>query len=106
MSSANNPKTRAALADTNVLLSSFLLRGSTSFRALAELGERYTLLLSMATLDELERVVRRSKFDRSLALHERLAFSQTLCPELTLFPFTSELSPVVTQAMTSSWNWL
>jgi uncharacterized protein len=61
------------VVDTNVLVSFFLRRGSTPWRAVREVLEYGKLLLSDDTIAELEEVLRRSKFDRyvSRAIREQ-----------------------------------
>jgi putative PIN family toxin of toxin-antitoxin system len=61
------------VVDTNVLVSFFLRRGSTPWRAVRDVLECGELLVSDETLAELEEVLRRPKFDRyvSRALRER-----------------------------------
>lgn len=70
--------------DTNVLLSALLLKQSVSRPALDWALEHGTLLRSRATLDELNEVVWRKRFDKYVAEEERTLF-------LTAFMDVAEL---------------
>jgi putative PIN family toxin of toxin-antitoxin system len=64
--------------DTNVLVSFFLRRGSTPWRAVRDVLEHGELLVSDATLAELEEVLRRPRFDRYVSRTLREQFLTTL----------------------------
>jgi putative PIN family toxin of toxin-antitoxin system len=66
------------VVDTNVLVSFFLRRGSTPWRAVREVLECGELLVSDDTIAELEEVLRRSKFDRYISRATREQFLITL----------------------------
>lgn len=66
------------VADTNVLISRLVFRNSVPAQAVrlaTSLGE---LLVSLETLEELESVLFRPKFDAYLTLRERLAFFEKI----------------------------
>ncbi len=76
--------TNRFVVDTNVLISALLFKYSVPFRAI-ELAEKQGIILySEATLNELERVLSRKKFNKYLSLEERQVF-------LLKFISTSEL---------------
>jgi hypothetical protein len=60
--------------DTGVVISALLLPGSIPRQAFDQAAKQGQLLASIATLAELEEVLRRPKFDRYVAPHERLEF--------------------------------
>jgi putative PIN family toxin of toxin-antitoxin system len=64
--------------DTNVLVSFFLRRGSTPWRAVRDVLECGELLVSDDTFAELEEVLRRPKFDRYVARAIREQFLTAL----------------------------
>ncbi|MEY3868133.1 MAG: putative toxin-antitoxin system toxin component, PIN family [Microcoleaceae cyanobacterium] len=76
--------TNRFVVDTNVLISALLLKTSVPFRAI-ELAEKQGIILySEATLNELEQVLNRKKFNKYLSLEDRQVF-------LLKFISTSEL---------------
>jgi len=76
--------TNRFVVDTNVLISALLFKNSVPFRAI-ELAEKQGIILySEATLNELEQVLNRKKFNKYLSLEDRQVF-------LLKFISTSEL---------------
>lgn len=66
--------TNRFVIDTNVLISALLFKQSVPFQAI-ELAEKQGIILySEATLNELERVLNRQKFNKYLSLEERQVF--------------------------------
>lgn len=66
--------TNRFVVDTNVLISALLFKNSVPFRAI-ELAEKQGIILySEATLNELEQVLNRKKFNKYLSLEERQVF--------------------------------
>lgn len=62
------------ILDTNVLISALLFKTSVPFRAI-ELAEKQGIILySEATLNELEQVLNRKKFNKYLSLEDRQLF--------------------------------
>jgi putative PIN family toxin of toxin-antitoxin system len=66
--------TNRFVVDTNVLISALLFKNSIPFRAI-ELAEKQGIILySEATLNELEQVLNRKKFNKYLSLEDRQVF--------------------------------
>jgi len=66
--------TNRFVLDTNVLISALLFKTSVPFRAI-ELAEKQGIILySEATLNELEQVLNRKKFNKYLSLEDRQLF--------------------------------
>jgi putative toxin-antitoxin system toxin component, PIN family len=66
--------TNRFVVDTNVLISALLFKTSVPFRAI-ELAEKQGIILySQATLNELEQVLNRKKFNKYLSLEYRQLF--------------------------------
>ncbi|MEK0187436.1 MAG: putative toxin-antitoxin system toxin component, PIN family [Oscillatoriales cyanobacterium] len=66
--------TNRFVVDTNVLISALLFKNSVPFRAI-ELAENQGMILySEATLNELEQVLNRKKFNKYLSLEDRQVF--------------------------------
>jgi putative PIN family toxin of toxin-antitoxin system len=66
--------TNRFVVDTNVLISALLFKNSVPFRAI-ELAEKQGIILySEATLNELEQVLNRKKFNKYLSLEDRQVF--------------------------------
>ncbi|MFB2875645.1 putative toxin-antitoxin system toxin component, PIN family [Floridanema aerugineum] len=62
------------VVDTNVLISALLFKNSVPFQAI-ELAEKQGIILySEATLNELDRVLSRKKFNKYLSLEDRQVF--------------------------------
>ncbi len=66
--------TNRFVVDTNVLISALLFKNSVPFRAIELAEKQGTILYSEATLNELERVLNRKKFNKYLSLEERQVF--------------------------------
>ncbi len=60
--------------DTNVLISALLFKSSAPFRAVEMVEMQGVILYSEATLNELEEVLSRKKFNKYLSLEERQIF--------------------------------
>src|ERR1700744_5092758 len=65
-------RTEKFVIDTNTLISSLLIRNSTSFKAMEKARSEGTLLFSDDTFREFEIVLLRKKFDRYFSEEERL----------------------------------
>src|ERR1700744_4526170 len=64
--------TEKFIVDTNTLISSLLIRNSTSFKAMEKARSKGNLLFSDDTFREFELVLLRKKFDRYFSVEERL----------------------------------
>lgn len=73
MMKMKNKNLRVVL-DTNVLISSLLLKNSPPFRVVELIFARSILLRSESTLSEFEEVLGRKKFNKYLTLEERQVF--------------------------------
>ncbi len=73
-----------AILDTNVVVSAALLPESIPRQAFAHVLEYGTLLVSVATVAELNDILRRSRFNRYLQEEERMEFLATLVRESEL----------------------
>ena len=80
------------MVDTNVAVSAVLLPRSTPRRAFDQVLEQGTLLVSLATLGELNEVLRRPRFDRYLREEERLEFLATVARESELVGVTAAVT--------------
>lgn len=80
-----------AVLDTNVTVSAALLPQSTPRRAFDYVLEYGTSLISIATVSELNGVLRRSHFDRYTTEEERLEFLAALVRESELVEVTVAL---------------
>ena len=78
--------------DTNVAVSAALLPRSTPRRAFDLVLEYSTFLMSVATLAELNEVLRRPRFDRYLSEEERLAFLAAVLRESEMVVVTAVVS--------------
>lgn len=74
--------------DTNVIVSAVLMKQSVARQAFDKARTDGVLLLSPATLDELNSVLRREKFDKYLREEERLQFLGALVSEATFVEVT------------------
>ena len=81
-----------AVLDTNVTVSAALLPRSTPRRAFDQVLGQGTLLISVATLAELNEVLCRPRFDRYLREEERLEFLATVVRESELVEETAAVS--------------
>ena len=70
--------------DTNVIVSALLLKQSVTRQAFDRAQEQGQLLHSLSTLEELNDVLRRDKFDKYVLEEERIQFLSTLVRESTL----------------------
>lgn len=78
--------------DTNVIVSALLLRRSVARQAFDRALENGKLLLSLATLDELDQVLRRRGFDRYVLEDERMQFLAALVREAVLIEVTETVT--------------
>lgn len=70
--------------DTNVIVSAILLKSSVARQAFNKAFEKGELLLSLATLEELNEVLRRKKFDKYILETERIEFLTALVHKCVL----------------------
>lgn len=77
-----------AVLDTNVVVSAVLLPHSVPRQAFDRVLEYGTVLISAATVAELNDVLRRSRFDKYLQEEERMEFLSTLVQEAELVEVT------------------
>lgn len=66
--------TNRFVVDTNVLISALLFKNSVPFQAIALAEKQGIILYSEATLNELEQVLNRKKFNKYLSLEDRQVF--------------------------------
>ena len=78
--------------DTNVAVSAALLRRSTPRQALDQVLEQGTLLISLATLTELNEVIARQRFNRYLSEEERSEFVGELVRASELVDVTAKIT--------------
>lgn len=76
---------RRVVLDTSTLVSAALRTGSVPHQALLKAVSSCELCASSATLDELEQVLRRDKFDRYLDAQTRLSFVALIRQHTHLF---------------------
>ncbi len=74
--------------DTNVVVSALLLKASVARQAFDRALETGQLLISPATLEELDQVLRRPGFDRYVLEDERMQFLTALVREAVLIETT------------------
>ncbi len=74
--------------DTNVIVSALLLPRSVPRRAFDTAFDRGLVLASVATLDELDAVLRRKRFDRYVVEEKRLQFLAVFIRDSTLVDVT------------------
>jgi putative PIN family toxin of toxin-antitoxin system len=79
---------RRIVLDTNVIVSALLLKQSAARQAFDKARTEATLLLSSATIEELNRVLKREKSNKYLLEEERLLFLAALVKEATLVEIT------------------
>jgi uncharacterized protein len=79
---------RRVVLDTSTLVSAALRVGSLPHQALLKALACCEVCASVATLDELERVLKRDKFDRYLDAETRLAFAGLVRQHAHLFAVT------------------
>lgn len=84
--------TRRVVFDTGVLVSAAILPGSTPALALRKALQHCELCVSAATLDELESVLCRAKFDRYLPLALRRGFVDGLRPHCCMIDVSLQVT--------------
>ena len=77
--------------DTNTIISALLIKNSVSRKAFDEAQARGQLLISLDTLDELNDVLRREKFNKYVTEQERLQFLSALVKEAILVEVTDTI---------------
>ena len=78
--------------DTNVLISALIFKNSVPFKAI-ELGEKVGIILySQETLNELEQVLNRPKFNKYLSVEERQMFLLKFTSSSQLITITELIS--------------
>ncbi len=78
--------------DTNVIISALLLPRSVPRQAFDRAFGQGVVLASLATLDELDDVIRRKKFDRYVVEEKRLQFLEVLIRDTTLVEITKVIT--------------
>ena len=78
--------------DTNVIVSALLLKRSVARQAFNKALDQGKLLLSLATLEELNDVLRRDSFDKYISEDERLEFLAALVREAILVEIAETIS--------------
>ena len=91
MMKRNNKNLRVVL-DTNVLISSLLLKNSPPFRVVELIFERSILLRSEPTLSELQEVLGRKKFNKYLTFEERQVFLSKFLAQSELVEISQEIN--------------
>ena len=66
--------TNRFVIDTNVIVSGLLFKDSAPFKVMNLAEQQGIILFSEATLEELENVLNRSKFNKYITLEERQVF--------------------------------
>ena len=79
------------VVDSNVFISSILFKNSVPNRAVQKALAASQLLVSQSLLDEIDRVLFRSKFDRYTTAGERLEFLNFIKSSATLIPITQTI---------------
>lgn len=82
-------RTERFVIDTNMLLSSLLIKDSTTFKALEKARNKGALLFSEDTFLEFELVLFRKKFDKYFSEEERLQIIGKIHNEGVFIPVTS-----------------
>jgi putative PIN family toxin of toxin-antitoxin system len=80
------------IADTNILLSSLFISGSTTFKALEKASSKGSLLFSDDTFLEFELVLFRKKFDKYFSKEERLQIIEKFYAEAVFVQVSSNLT--------------
>lgn len=80
------------ILDTNTLVSALLIRQSIPRQAFDKAKQEGILLLSNATLEELDSVLNREKFKKYITDAERILFVQTLKNQSILLETTQSIS--------------
>ncbi len=81
-------KSKRFVLDTNVLVSAALFENSLPHKAFEKANKMGKLLVSTATLQELEKVLERTKFDKYLSLDKRKTFLAYIAQNAELVPVT------------------
>ena len=76
-------RTEKFIVDTNILISSLLIKNSTSFKALEKARDTGALIFSEETFLEFELVLFRKKFDKYFSKEERLQIVEKMYAEAT-----------------------
>jgi len=84
-------RTEKFIIDTNILLSSFLIRNSITFKAMEKARSKGLLLFSEETFLEFELVLFRKKFDKYFSEEERLQIVEKVYNEAVFVPVTSNI---------------
>lgn len=84
-------QTEKIIIDTNTLISSLLLKGSTTFKAMEKARNVGALIFSEETFLEFEIVLLRKKFDRYFSKEERLQIIEKTHNEGVFIAVTSTL---------------
>src|SRR3989442_1081493 len=91
--------------DTSVAVSAVLLPRSVPRQAFDAAVARGKLLVSEATVAELDEVLRRSKFNKYVPEGKRLEFLAALVQAAEQVEVTEVKTRAVTPRITSSWSW-
>ena len=83
--------TEKFIIDTNILISSFLIRNSVTFKAMETARSKGLLLFSEDTFLEFELVLFRRKFDKYFSKEERLQIVEKLHDEAFFVPVASNI---------------
>lgn len=86
------PAEQRFVFDTNALISAALIRGSVSRRAFDKAFAEGELLVSVETIDELDRVLGRADFVKYVTENERMEFLAVLLREARLVEVTVHIS--------------
>ena len=78
--------------DTNVWISRLLLADSVAARAVDKALEEIEVVVSEASVDELARVLSRTKFDRYVSVRDREEFLRRLLKVTTMVAVLSDIS--------------
>ncbi len=81
-------KTKRFVLDTNVLVSAALFEQSLPHKAFEKANRVGKILISVATLQELENVLQRAKFDKYISLDKRKMFVAYIAQNAELIPIT------------------
>lgn len=81
-------KTKRFVLDTNILISAALFEQSLPHKAFEKANEIGKMLVSISTLQELERVLERAKFDKYVSLDKRKIFLAYIAQNAELVPVT------------------
>ncbi|MGC1247776.1 MAG: putative toxin-antitoxin system toxin component, PIN family [Spirulinaceae cyanobacterium] len=84
--------TNKFVIDTNVLISALLFKSSIPFQAIKLAEKRGIILYSEATLNELEQVLNRKKFNKYISLEERQVFLLKFVSSCQLISITKNIS--------------